>query len=237
MLFITNIMYLKCSMKGLDIFTAGPKKSLIGQPESSQVLHEFVQIPQDIMRYGHYDDRMRYGSSQFTFPVPGYHPDPPTPPMTSAYEQPTGGGYGQLTVGGYEQPTGGYDLSTPGGGQFNDSFMNIFETPSMSQNMLDQPTGGYQQYTPYYNIDQRNQQTGEHRSAFRVVTPIQMGNFSDVGTSQNPSSSSNDDVDEQNADQADDVEEELGRGHRNRNEPLCGTGGHRGWRGWFRGRR
>lgn len=178
---------------------------LESQPEGSQTLNEFRQIPQQMFEFGHNMDRMYYGTQQFQFPQPGYHPEPP--PAQPDPTQPSS------SFGGYytPHPTPQPDLFQPSG-----SF------------------GGYHTPQPHppLNPDDSfvNSIFGFDPSRIEYsnpmnISPIQMGSLSEYGNSQNPPESSNRATDLARVEEDAEPSQQR-RGQRRHVRRGCGTGGH-----------
>ena len=158
------------------------------EPAQSQILQDFVHLPQQIMQYGQIPERMGYSSHNFKFPESAYHPSPPS----GAYH------YGASSSGNYP----------------------IFRNTSPNMNFITPP--------PYNMFDASNNMFGTtfgmepHINTGRQtahVTPLPMRDWS-APTTYEPQVTNlgNDDEIDEGA--------PLQRGHRRRNRPLCGTGGH-----------
>ena len=169
------------------------------EPTQSQMLQDFVHLPQQIMQYGQNFERMSYSSQNFEFPEGAYHPSPP------------GGAYQQGTFwGAYDQ-----------GGASSSGNQHIFRNTSPNMNFITPSNNMFgaseNVFGPDFSLQPDLQQFHTSRQP-RHVSPIRMRDFSA------PTTNLGDDNEDDNEDE---VGAHLQRGQRRRNRTRCGTGSHR----------
>lgn len=173
------------------------------QTEGSQALNELRQIPQQLFEFGHNMDRMYYGTQQFQFSQPEYHPEPP--PAQPYPTQPSS------SLGGYytpQPPTPHPDLLQPS------SSFGGYHTPQ-------QPPPPNQDDSFINSIFGFSPSTIEYSNPMNI-SPVQMGSLSEYANSQNRPESSNRATELARGED----EAEPSQRRRRRVRRGCGTAGH-----------